>query len=382
MKQLLPLYLIVLCFSTHAAPWIQKANFGGVGRHRAIGMAIGNKGFIGLGHVNGTGVDISYKDWWMFDPASNSWTQKANYPMNNHGAVGFGTSTRGYVGGGSALGPEFYQYNPVTNTWTSIAPCPFNPGDTQGFSVNEKGYVYWTNQLAEYDPSVNAWTLKATAPVSFGTWSCSFATNSSGFIKSGVNFYEFKPEQNTWIQRTNFPGVMSNGSSAFCINGKGYVTCGYVGALSNVTDEVWEFNPGQNAWSFVGAFPGTNRRFPVAFAVNNQGYFGTGTNGINLNDFWLFDLNLLEINKLDFSTTQIYPNPSNGQFIIQLPDNTSEYFPITFIVNDLQGRTIHKGTIEQSITHVQLSAIEKQGLYTISLFSDNKLVFREKITTY
>jgi N-acetylneuraminic acid mutarotase len=130
--------LIALFFSitvtSLAGDWIQKATFGGVGRHRAVGCATDYRGYMGLGHVNGTGVDISYKDWWEYDPASDSWTQKANYPVNNHGAVSFVVNNMPCVGGGSSLAGEFYKFNPQLNTWSPIAPCPFfNPGDTQGF---------------------------------------------------------------------------------------------------------------------------------------------------------------------------------------------------------------------------------------------------------
>ena len=40
--------------------WIQKSSLGAVGRHRATGCATSHRGYIGLGHVNGTGKDISY----------------------------------------------------------------------------------------------------------------------------------------------------------------------------------------------------------------------------------------------------------------------------------------------------------------------------------
>ena len=383
MKYKLIVVSVFFCLTESLAiTWVQKSNFGGVGRHRAVGFAIGNKGYLGTGHVNGTGVDISYKDWWMFDPASNTWTQKANFPVNVHGAVGFGTSTRGYVGGGSSLTNEFYQYNPVTNVWSQIAPCPFNAGDTQGFSVQNKGYVYLTNQLAEYDPTSNTWTLKPNAPVNFGTWSCSFATSSSGFIKSGVNFYEFKPDQNTWIQRASFPGVMTNGSSAFSINEKGYVTCGYSGALSVVTDEVWEFNPGSNSWTLIGAFPGTNRRFPVAFALNNKGYFGTGTNGINLNDFWQFDLTSLSIEEVSWDKTSIFPNPTNGEINIVLPNGFEIGFPLTIQVRSALGNLIYEGSMESTIKQFDLNRELKSGVYFISLLSKDKVVYNEKIICY
>jgi N-acetylneuraminic acid mutarotase len=313
--------LILLFFSASfvfAGSWNQKADFGGIGRHRACGTAIYNKGYIGLGHVNGTGLDISYKDWWEYDPASNSWTQKADYPIANHGAVAFSVGKKGYVGGGSYLNNEFYCYDPLLNTWQPIAPCPLSAGDTQGFSIQNKGYVYLGNQLAQYDPVSNSWTLMADSPQSFGAWSCAFSASGSGFILSGHVLYEFKPSQNTWLMRATHPGQMTNGSSAFSIRDKGYVTCGFVGSLSTVTDEVWEFNPGNNTWTMVEEFPGTNRRFPVAFAINDLGYFGTGTNGINFNDFWQYNPSDLGVDEQGDINFQLSPNPATEVFSVCL----------------------------------------------------------------
>lgn len=370
--------------SANANPWIQKANFGGVGRHRAVGIAIGNRGYMGLGHVNGTGVDISYKDWWAYDPASNSWSQKANYPVINHGAVSFSSETKGYVGGGSALSSEFYEYNPITNSWSPIAPCPLTPGDTQGFSVQNKGYVYQGNQIAEYDPASNTWTLKANSPVSFSSWSCSFGTESSGFIKSGTTFYEFKPANNQWILRAPFPGLMSNGSSAFTKDNKGYVTCGFSGGLSTVTDQVWEFNPGNNTWTFICNFPGTKRRFPVAFSINGKGYFGTGTNGINMNDFWAFDFDPLELDQLQFENldVQVYPNPSNSIINFQLNKiDQIDLSSLTLKIHSSDGRLILS---EQFIT--ENKTIERNdlqsGIYFYSIHFKDKIIRNGKIIYY
>lgn len=362
------LFILLFCFfqlTVFSNPWIKKANFGGVGRHRAVGIAIANKGYMGLGHVNGTGVDISYKDWWQYDPASDTWTQKANFPVNNHGATSFATSTRGYIGGGSSLTNEFYEYNPVTNSWSPIAPCLISPGDTQGFSVGEKGYVYQTNQLAEYNPLTNSWSMKTPAPINFGNWSCSFATNSSGFIKSGTNFYEYKPGNDTWIQRASFPGLMSNGSSAFCKDGKGYVTCGYVGSLSIVTNEVWEFNPGSNSWTFICEFPGTSRRFPVAFSINGKGYFGTGTNGINLNDFWQFDFDPLNVTETDLVSISAFPNPVVNHLTIKL-ESEAVQSGLTFNLYGPTGQKIDQFELTNEVQTIEnLEHLNGVHLYTI-----------------
>lgn len=378
------LVILFICSFSMANTWQQKASFGGVGRHRATGISIGNKGYIGLGHVNGSGVDISYKDWWQYDPASNSWTQKANFPVNVHGAVAFSTSTKGYVGGGSSLTNEFFEYNPQTNTWSPIMSCPLIPGDVQVFSVQNKGYVYSGNQLAEYNPALNNWTLKANSPVSFGTWSNSFGTESSGFVKSGTNFYEYKPANDQWIQRTSFPGLMSNGSAAFTMNQKGYFTSGYVGSLSVVTDQVWEFNPGTNEWTMVTEFPGTSRRFSVAFSINNKGYFGTGTNGINLNDFWQFFYDPLDLNELDVEKINVnaFPNPSTNEVQISIDGIDTEILTeCTLAIHSSDGKLLSNKVIEGPIVNVYREDKEN-GIYFYSIIHSSKIIHTGKLIYY
>ena len=376
----LALFLFVSLVS-FAQPWFQKASFGGVGRHRSVGIAIGNKGYIGTGHVNGTGVDISYKDWWQYDPASDSWTQKADFPVSGHGVTAWGTETRGYVGGGSALTNQFYCYNPVNNTWTSIANCPLSPGDVQGFSVQNKGYVLSGTEIAEYDPSTNAWTLKAQCPISINTWSSAFGTSGSGFVKSGINLYEFKPSQNQWIQRSNFPGLSTNGSSAFAIDGKGYITCGYVGGLSTVTDQVWEFNSGSNSWTLIGEFPGTSRRFPIAFSIEGKGYFGTGTNGINMNDFWQFNYNPLGTDEfeLDETTVQAFPNPVSDDVTFAFINvDYSKLENCKLSIYNLQGELIDERTNLSPLVKVERNS-KINGMYIYTISTSEKTVYTGKL---
>lgn len=374
------LILLNTCLSL-ADSWNQKADFGAVGRHRAVGISIFNKGYIGLGHVNGTGVDISYKDWWEYDPASNSWTQKADFPIVDHGAIAFSIGKKGYVGGGSYLNGEFYCYDPTLNTWQPIAPCPLWAGDTQGFSVQDKGYVYMSNQIAQYDPATNSWTTMAESPHVFGVWSSAFSASGSGFILSGHVLYEFKPSQNTWIQRASHPGQMSNGSSAFSINDKGYVTCGFVGGLSTVTDEVWEYNPGSNSWTMVKKFPGTNRRFPVAFAINDFGYFGTGTNGINLNDFWQYDPRALSIDEVNLTDedVSVYPNPVLNDFNVRV-DQFSKLSDQELKVKllSVDGRIHQENIMTSPELNLQRGDLPS-GVYVVELNLGEKHVVRKRV---
>ena len=81
------LSLIIICllqanYSSASHQWTQRADYGSFGRHRGTGTGIGNKAYVGTGHLNGTGFDTWYADWWEYDPATNAWVQKADYPGN------------------------------------------------------------------------------------------------------------------------------------------------------------------------------------------------------------------------------------------------------------------------------------------------------------
>ena len=374
--------ILIFCFTLapelFAQFWIQKSSFGGPGRHRATGCATSHRGYMGLGHVNGTGQDISYKDWWEYDPASDTWTQKADFPVSTHGAVALVVDNCPIVGGGSALSTQFYKFDPALNTWAPIANCILaNPGDSQGFSINNRGYVYQGNQLAKYNPNTDSWSLCATAPMSFGQWTCAFAIEGSGFIKGGNQLWEYKPLHDQWYQRASFPGVSTGGSSAFAIQQHGYVTSGYVGGLSVVTEQVWSFHPATNSWKQEIEFPGSSRRFPVAFAIHDRGYFGTGTNGINFNDFWQFNpidnsIGLAE-NMLDL---KVYPNPVVDEIHIQglgLPFDQLE-----LSIFDMNGKLLLKEDLLYFQQNMDVSTL-KTGTYILKIGNSSQILHQQKV---
>ena len=374
---LLYVFLFFFLNSAIAGDWIQKASFGGVARHRASGCATTNKGYMGLGHMNGTGINILYNDWWEYDPASNSWTQKANYPVGNYAAISFTVNEQPHVGGGVSLVGQFYRFNPQANTWTATTPCPFfDPTDSQGFSINNKGYVYKNNQLAEYDPQLDAWTLKTNAPINFTNWSCCFAIEGSGFVKQGLLLYEYKASENTWIQRANFPGVTTGGSSGFAINQKGFVTCGYVGGLAVLTQQAWYFSPGTNTWTAAEDFPGTSRRFPVAFAIHDKGYFGTGTNGVNFNDFWQYNPvdDVSSLSELD-AQVSFFPNPTSDFLNIKFAGFQEE---LTYEFINLSGQIMLKGNCSSNNSMIDVKSLPR-GSYILSLRKEDSFLFSDQI---
>ncbi|MEO0114016.1 MAG: kelch repeat-containing protein [candidate division WOR-3 bacterium] len=88
--------------------------------------AAGGKLYL-CGGSSSTGV---LNDCWMFDPATETWTQKANMPGPRlyHSAIGFGDDNI-YVIGGSIEGTTpadnlVYKYTISTNTWVIETPLP------------------------------------------------------------------------------------------------------------------------------------------------------------------------------------------------------------------------------------------------------------------
>src|SRR5258708_2831821 len=95
-------WLIIIVFvfkcscSYSQGSWTQRANFPGVGRHFPFSFSINAKGYIGGGESWSHQLT---KDFWEYNPATNTWTQKADYggPAMEAG-VGFSIGSYGYAG--------------------------------------------------------------------------------------------------------------------------------------------------------------------------------------------------------------------------------------------------------------------------------------------
>src|SRR5258708_33661912 len=102
--------------------WIQKANFGGTARNSAVSFSIGTKGYIGTGYTGFSGTGTNKKDFWEWDQATNTWTQKADFGGGfREAAVGFSIGTKGYIGTGGNFGTynnDFWEWDQATNVWT------------------------------------------------------------------------------------------------------------------------------------------------------------------------------------------------------------------------------------------------------------------------
>jgi len=118
--------------------WTQKANYGGGLTSSGEGFSIGSKGYL---------LGGGKTDFWEFDPVANTWIQKANFPGPVRiWGVGFSIDNKGYIGTGSNYinnnwvnYKDFYRYDPITNTWMQKADFGgLERTNAAGFSVGSK----------------------------------------------------------------------------------------------------------------------------------------------------------------------------------------------------------------------------------------------------
>lgn len=397
--------LLTICLSlgftflSLAESWTQMANFGGVARHRSSTFTIGNKGYLGLGHINSV-TNILYEDFWEYDPATNSWAQVADYPEGGcYHAASFSIGNKGYVGSGrlvdNSYTPHFYAYTSSTNTWEILADIPGNVRrGAVGFAVNGIGYVgtgqtYSGNSadFYSYDPNTDTWTTIAPLPGPNRTSSVAFNIGDKGYVGTGGNgggmndFYEYDPATGIWTQKADVGPIGRQEATGFSVNGKGYIGTGDDFSSGNNFKDFWMYEPSTDTWSQIEDFTGVARRYLVSMVIEGKAYAGTGTSGTNFRDFWQFDhlLSLASIYKEQTEIT-IYPNPSQGEFKLKINSipteiNSSE---LEIKVYSISGQMIESNQIVFDNMSLLTSEVES-GFYFYELTWKDKVLKQGKL---
>ncbi|MBG9374776.1 fibronectin type III domain-containing protein [Panacibacter sp. DH6] len=250
--------------------WTQKADFGGVPREGGVGFSIGDKGYLGTGE-NGDEWPFTFRDLWEYDPLANEWVRKADIPLSRgrYAAIGLAIGNKGYVGFGSYFGEydpfcwdDLWEFDPVPNAWTSKSRLIGGARrHASGFVVGGKMYVGTGNFFDEtssgtimlnykdfwqYDPIANAWTRKADFTPGERTHTCGFALSESGFFSGGYDVasatrkkdvWEYSTVADEWIQRNDFPGTGNYGLLALVINKTAYM------GINGPEKDFWQYTP-------------------------------------------------------------------------------------------------------------------------------------------
>lgn len=112
--------------------WARKANFPGDRRHHPYYFVANNEIFVGLGHGNtSTGTNLIYKDWYHYEPSTDTWTKMGDFPGYARVAgAHFAFNGKGYIIGGqnqthsTPTNNEVWSYNPLTDNWIQLSDCP------------------------------------------------------------------------------------------------------------------------------------------------------------------------------------------------------------------------------------------------------------------
>ena len=279
-------------------------------------VSIAHNGFIYVG----TGYNGScLSDWWRWDPCSGTWTQLASPPMPvNFAGVSFIFAIGSYIylGGGGICGSgafinAFYRYDPATNTWTARANLPVPLLGAVGASDGTYGYVACgrttggtlSSTLYRYNPSTDSWTNLSTVPGGVGRWVPSMAyyqdmlyIGGGAILSNGCSqnpyaqdFHAYDVVTNTWTTLANHPNNYWD-AGAVAYNGKIYVTGEHITCCCNCTNQFYYYNIASNAWSPMPVFPGGNRNDIKLVELNGVLYGGWGYNcgSPYVREWWAF----------------------------------------------------------------------------------------------
>lgn len=246
--------------------WQKLADFPGTGRERAVAFSVNGKGYVGTGY-NRDETDVQLSDFWVYNPATDAWVQKANFGGGaRYNAVSFVLGDAAYVGTGydGDYHSDFWRYDPTANTWTEI---PSYPGDKKeeaiAFTVNGAAYVctgrnngLYSDDFWKFDAESNKWT-------------------------------DLRPDD-TESYFADFEAAMQRHDAvAFTMNNKAYIACGVANGAASTT--VYGYDPTSGVWSKKTDYEGTGRSLPVAFVIEDRAFVGTGQNGTRtFDDIWEF----------------------------------------------------------------------------------------------
>ncbi len=297
--------------------WLTRSSFDGYPRYDAVAFVIGDIAYVGSGYDG----DDRYSDFWAYNADDNNWTQVAslgddsvNYPRQK--AVAFGTDTKGYVGtgyDGDVKLKDFWEYDPNTNTWTQKEDFPGTARyGAVAFSINNIGYVgtgYDDNYLKDfykYDPSTETWT-----EMSFSgnkrREAVTFVIGDTAYIATGYNngsyvydFWKYAPSTGKWEELRNISdksdddydddySIVRFGAVAFSVGNYGYIVAG---GANSAGKDCWQYDPVYDLWEEKTAIEGTGSSSinAVGFAIGSRGFITTGqSSSTSLDATWGFD---------------------------------------------------------------------------------------------
>lgn len=388
-------WIVVLCLFLFSGlssqnTWEKKESFGNDKRSRCVSFSIGNRGYFGCGEDT---ADMVRNDLWEYDPGTDSWMQRASLPgPARRDAVGIAIGNNGYVGTGidaaeSAFGNnlnDWWEYNPATNTWLQRANYP---GSTSfngiyfgcGFTIGAMGYVVggkqsnsnYSSALWQYNPATNVWTQKTSFAGGTRYAMSAFVINGIAYAGLGTDedvlqtsWWSYNPTTNAWTQKGNFPGTGRFAAAGFSIGPKGYVVGGADGGYK---DELWQYDPVSDTWWTKAPFGGGERRSLGVFVIANAAYAGCGSGFTGKRrDFWQYEQFVTDVNETSGWECGLYPNPCGDMLSVNPPQSTG-VFPgsCSLSVFTIDGKNVVSEDVSNRTTAILNTSALSAGVYFV-----------------
>ena len=227
-------------------------------RVRPRAVAVGEDVYIGLGFDGKVLVDSSYlSDFWKWTPATNTWTQLADYPSLR--SVGPVMETDGeYIyaafGGKQNFERWIFRYDIPANRWIQL----------------KDGVA----RMASYPPRAHS---------TCGSWCAGRLFVGAGYTKAGSSDFwveaEMRDDSVVWHRRTPVSGKRHNSTAA--TDGQSIYMAGgtfYGGTLTtgSLYDDILCYDPQKDVWTRLGHLPDGERENMISWVIDGYLYIGLG----------------------------------------------------------------------------------------------------------
>ena len=241
----------------------------------------------------------------VYDPATDTWTTKTNMPTERHQMAAGAIDGKLYVVGGwnthwrSEMGINKLEvYDPATDTWSTKANMPTSRDGPAAAAIDGKLYVVggwngtdFTPALEVYDPATNTWSTKANMPTPrinpaavaidgklyvVGGRNVPPTTHCSSGCQNyntGLDVLEvYDPVTDTWSTKANMP-TGRHGLAAVPIFGLLYAVGGQ--NSQGLSKKLEVYDPVTDDWSTLDDMS-TARRWLAAAAIDGKIYAAGG----------------------------------------------------------------------------------------------------------
>ena len=393
--------ILLVGFSTSAQVFTQKTDLPEP-RYRAFSFAADGKLFTGCGRDES---DVMNNAFWQYDPVTDQWTQKADYPTAPaRGGIAMVIDGVPYARSGwdgVVSYNDWNRYDVATDSWVLMNEPTGNMGAYAGvFTLNGKGYAACGsgdpaehNELWSYHPIADTWAQKADFPGDPRDFPFADTVGGLAFVGLGdfflappfyTDMYKYDPVADSWTAIAPIPvsstGAVAEGGCAFHASYNGKIILMNILEINSSDPAdfatVYVYDPIGDTWTlFENTNPLVIRETPVIGQIGSKVYFGAGrdADGTVYNDLWEVDLAALYTG-LD----EAQPGMDNVDVFVEgntihvnMPTNVVNATGATLQLYDMDGKLIGTHALSTN-TLIDASAVT-HGAYVYMISSRDRV---------